>query len=100
MASAWGAKAIVDLLRTYLEWIDLKAEMLSRGFVWPDADTTESLLEAGPMVWAIEQRQGLRKACLEDIAWRADWSPDDQFLSRMFLHGKTACAQYLLMHWV
>lgn len=94
--SARGEKEIVDVLQVYQEQGNLKAEVLGRGFVWLDAGTPESLLEAGTLVQAIEQRQGLKIACLEEIAWRSGWITSDDLEGRIKKLGKTEYSEYLI----
>lgn len=71
--SARGELEITDLNRVYLEAGDLNVERLGRGFAWLDTGTPASLLEAGQYVQAVEQRQGQRIACLEEIAFQNGW---------------------------
>jgi glucose-1-phosphate thymidylyltransferase len=71
--SARGELEITDLNRIYLEAGALNVERLGRGFAWLDTGTPASLLEAAQYVQAIEQRQGQRVACLEEIAFRKNW---------------------------
>ncbi len=68
-----GELEITDLNRIYLERGDLHVERLGRGFAWLDTGTPSALLEASQYVHAIEQRQGQRVACLEEIAFQQGW---------------------------
>ncbi|WP_010297611.1 glucose-1-phosphate thymidylyltransferase RfbA [Candidatus Odyssella thessalonicensis] len=76
-----GELEITDLNRIYLEKGLLKSVNLHRGFAWLDTGTHESLMDAGNYIATIEKRQGLKVACLEEIAWRNNWITDMEFLS-------------------
>jgi glucose-1-phosphate thymidylyltransferase len=80
--SARGELEITDLNRIYLQKGALRVERLGRGFAWLDTGTHDSLLDAGSYVATIERRQGMKIACLEEIAWRQGWI-DDVKLNRL-----------------
>lgn len=94
--SARGELEITDVNRFYLEDNSLHVELLGRGFAWLDTGTHESLLEAGHFVHTIEQRQGLKIACLEEIAYRAGWINAEDMIRQANRLKKTAYGQYLL----
>lgn len=93
--SARGELEITDLNRIYLEQNRLKVEMLGRGVAWLDTGTNQSLMEAGAFVHAIEARQGLKIACLEEIALEQDWIPASFVEAEADSMGKSAYAEYL-----
>lgn len=90
-----GELEITDVNKYYLEQKTLNVEMLGRGFAWLDTGTHESLLEAGSFVHTIEQRQGLKVACLEEIAYHNGWVTKEQVVSQAELLKKTGYGQYL-----
>lgn len=90
-----GELEITDLNRIYLDQERLKVEMLGRGIAWLDTGTNRSLMEAGQFVQAIEERQGLKIACLEEIAWSNGWIGPEQVETEAEGMGKSAYAGYL-----
>lgn len=91
-----GELEITDVNRAYLERGDLRVELLGRGFAWLDTGTHESLLEAGHFVHTIEQRQGLKIACLEEIAFNNGWIGPEQIREQAVSLKKTGYGQYLM----
>lgn len=90
-----GELEITCVNNAYLQRGDLNVERLGRGFAWLDTGTHDSLLEAAQYVQTIEHRQGLKIACLEEIAWNQGWLSDDQLLESAHALGKTGYGQYL-----
>lgn len=95
--SARGELEITSVNNAYLERGDLTVQKLGRGFAWLDTGTHDSLLEASSYVQTIEHRQGLKVACLEEIAWRNGWICDAQLQQQGNSFSKTQYGQYLLM---
>lgn len=93
--SARGELEITDLNVTYLKEGRLRVETLGRGIAWLDTGTNQSLMDAGQFVHAIESRQGLKIACIEEIAWRQGWMTAEQVATQAALMGKSAYAEYL-----
>ncbi|EWG98237.1 glucose-1-phosphate thymidylyltransferase RfbA [Halomonas sp. BC04] len=91
-----GELEITSVNNAYLQRGDLRVERLGRGFAWLDTGTHDSLLSAGHYVQTIEHRQGLKVACLEEIAWLQGWINEDQLLAAGQALGKTEYGQYLL----
>lgn len=87
---------ITDLNQLYLEEGNLQVERLGRGFAWLDAGTHESLLQAGTFVQMIEERQGLKVACPEEVAWRMGYIDDAQVRRIAAASGPSKYANYLL----
>ena len=94
--SARGELEITDINQFYLEDQSLKVELLGRGFAWLDTGTHDSLLEAGHFIHTLEQRQGLKIACLEEIAFHSGWISAEDVKRRGELFKKNAYGQYLL----
>jgi glucose-1-phosphate thymidylyltransferase len=90
-----GELEITDLNRLYLDAGLLHVEVLGRGTAWLDTGTHESLLDAAEFVHVIENRQGLKIACLEEIAWRQGWIDDAKLGANIERLGKSSYALYL-----
>lgn len=90
-----GELEITDVNRAYLAAGDLHVQVLGRGIAWLDTGTHESLLQAGEFIAAVEQRQGLKVACLEEIAYRLGWLTADQVGRLAAELGRTEYADYL-----
>ena len=93
--SARGEYEITDLNRAFLNRGELRVETLGRGIAWLDTGTHQSLLEAGNFVEALESRQGLKIACLEEIAWNSGWIGPEQVKAEAQAMGRSAYADYL-----
>ena len=96
LPSRRGELEITDVNRAYLARGDLHVELLGRGFAWLDTGTHESLLEAGMFVQAVEHRQGLKIACLEEIGYHNGWLTREQLATEGQALGRTGYGQYLL----
>jgi len=94
--SARGELEITDVNRAYLEAGRLDVEVMGRGMAWLDTGTHESLLQAGNFVETIEQRQGLKVACPEEIAYRSGWVTAEQVATQAAPLAKNDYGQYLL----
>ncbi|MFP6616587.1 MAG: glucose-1-phosphate thymidylyltransferase RfbA [Candidatus Hydrogenedentota bacterium] len=93
--SARGEYEITDLNKIFLEQGRLHVQILGRGTAWLDTGTNRSLMEAAQFVQSIEERQGLKIACLEEIALLQGWINADQVLAEAETMGSSAYADYL-----
>jgi glucose-1-phosphate thymidylyltransferase len=91
-----GELEITSINQAYLERGDLNVELLGRGFAWLDTGTHESLLEASMFVQTVEHRQGLKIACLEEIAFNKGWLTREKLIAQGQQLSKTGYGQYLL----
>lgn len=94
--SARGELEITDVNRWYLERGQLKTEVLGRGIAWLDTGTHDSLIEAASFIQTIEKRQGLKVACLEEIAYRQGYISAEQLRELATKMGKSSYGQYLV----
>jgi len=94
--SARGELEITDVNRTYLEWGELRCEVMGRGMAWLDTGTHESLLEASQYIETIERRQGLKIACPEEIAFSLGYIDAAQLERLGHALAKNAYGRYLL----
>jgi glucose-1-phosphate thymidylyltransferase len=94
--SARGELEITDLNRLYLERGQLDVQTMGRGYAWLDTGTHESMMEASQFIYTIENRQGLKVACPEEIAWRHGWIDDAQVERLAKPLAKSGYGQYLL----
>jgi glucose-1-phosphate thymidylyltransferase len=95
MPSARGELEITDLNKLYMQRGDLTVKLMGRGIAWLDTGTNRSLMEASQFIQSIEERQGLKIACLEEIAWRNNWISTEQLILEADSMGKSTYAQYL-----
>ncbi len=93
--SSRGELEITDLNRIYLERGELEVEKLGRGFAWLDTGTHRSFIEASTFIEAIEERQGLKVGCLEEIALENGWIGREEIEVAVAMMGKSHYAEYL-----
>ncbi len=91
-----GELEITDVINEYLRQGRLRVELMGRGYAWLDTGTHESLLEAGEFIATIEKRQGLKMACIEEIAYRLGYISREQVLELAEPLKKNGYGQYLL----
>jgi len=91
-----GELEITDLNRLYLEQNQLNVEIMGRGYAWLDTGTHDSLLEASQFIATLENRQGLKVACPEEIAFRQGWINAEQLQALAYPLARNGYGQYLL----
>jgi len=94
--SARGELEITDLNNVYLKQNKLSVELLGRGFAWLDTGTHHSLLQAGQYVQTIEENQGIKIACLEEIAYRLGFLTADKIALRAEKYANSEYFQYIM----
>jgi len=94
--SARGELEITDVNQRYLDAGALSAQTMGRGYAWFDTGTHDSLVDAANFIRALEQRQGLRISCPEEIAWRRGWLTDDALAALGRAQEKSGYGRYLL----
>ena len=91
-----GELEITSVNQAFLKSGKLQVKLLERGFAWLDTGTPESLIEAGQFIHTVEKRQGIKVACLEEIAFEKGWINHDQLLKSVKDMHQTEYRQYLL----
>jgi len=94
--SSRGELEITDLNRCYLDDGSLMLEQLGRGYAWLDTGTHESMMDAGNYIATVENRQGLKVCCPEEIAWQQGWIDAARVRELATPMAKTGYGQYLL----
>jgi glucose-1-phosphate thymidylyltransferase len=92
-----GELEITDVINAYLAKNRLRVELMGRGYAWLDTGTHESLLEAGEFIATIERRQGLKLACIEEIAYKLGYIDKQKLLKAADCHSKNSYGDYLRM---
>lgn len=93
--SARGELEITDVNKEYLRADTLNVQLLGRGFAWLDTGTYDSLIDAGQFVQTIEQRQGFKIACLEEIAFLNKWIYEEQLIQAADFYKNSSYGEYL-----
>ena len=96
VVSSRGELEIVDVINQYLKQGRLRIEKLGRGIAWLDTGTHKSLLAASNFIEVLENRQGLKIACIEEIAHQKGWISDDELISIANSLMKNSYGQYLM----
>lgn len=94
--SARGEYEITDVNKYYLEQGNLKVQVMSRGYAWLDTGTHNSLLQAGEFIHVIEERQGLKVGCIEEVAYEMNYIDDKQLRALGEKYIKSGYGEYLL----
>ena len=92
-----GELEITDVNRVYLEQSQLAVEKMNRGFAWLDTGTHKSLMAAGQFVQVIEERQGLKIACLEELGYKNGWITKEKLMKIVVSLGNTHYGNYVKM---
>ena len=80
----------------YLNKKEISVQILGRGFAWLDTGTHDSLLEAGSFVQTLEKRQGIKIACIEEIAYKSKWISQSELIKKGEEMSNTSYGQYIL----